>query len=54
MQMIQMFNYFRSGFTPETAEKKVRELVATGQMNQQQLNWLQGMATWFQNTFNIK
>ena len=30
MQMIQAFNQFRKNYTNETAEQKVRELVASG------------------------
>lgn len=54
MQMMQAFNQFRQNFTPKTAEAKVRELIATGQMNQSQLNQFQAMATQFQKMFNIK
>ena len=54
MQMIQAFNQFRRGYTPQTAEQKVRELVASGKMSQQQLNEFQKTATWIQNTFNIR
>lgn len=54
IQMIQAFNQFRRDYTPQTAEQKVRELVASGRMSQQQLNQFQATATWFQNTFNIK
>lgn len=54
MVMIQAFNNFRRDFTPQTAEQKVRQLVASGKMNQQQLNTYQKMATEFQKMFNIR
>lgn len=54
IQMIRMFNQFRRDYTPQNAEAKVRQLVASGQINQSQLNQLQSMATEFQNMFNIK
>lgn len=51
LQMIQAFNQFRRNFTGNP-EQKVRELVASGRINQQQLNQLQGMATQFQQMLN--
>lgn len=54
IQMIQAFNQFRRDYTPQTAEKKVRELIARSGMSQQQLNQIQNTATWIQNTFNIR
>lgn len=51
MQMIQAFNQFRQSFTGNP-EEEVRKLVASGKMNQQQLNQLQNMATQFQNMMN--
>lgn len=50
--MIQAFNQFKKNYTNETAEQKVRELVASGRMSQRQLNQLQGMATNFQKMLN--
>ena len=49
MEMIQQFNNFRKNYTNETAEQRVRQLVSSGQINQQQLNQLQNMAIQFQN-----
>lgn len=49
MEMIQQFNNFRKTYTNETAEQKVRQLVSSGRINQQQLNQLQNMAIQFQN-----
>lgn len=49
--MIQAFNEFRSNFQGDP-EQKVKELVASGKISQQQLNWLQSMATQFQKMLN--
>lgn len=49
IQMMQQFNNFRKNYTNETAEQQVRQLVASGKINQQQLNQLQNMAIQFQN-----
>ena len=49
MEMIQQFNNFRKTYTNEIAEQKVRQLVSSGRINQQQLNQLQNMAIQFQN-----
>lgn len=51
LQMIQAFNQFRQSFTGNP-EQEVRKLVASGRINQQQLNQLQGMATEFQKMMN--
>lgn len=48
IQMMQQFNNFRKNYTNETAEQQVRQLVASGKINQQQLNQLQNMAIEFQ------
>lgn len=53
MLMIQKFNEFRSSFTGDP-ETEVKKLVASGRINQQQLNQLQSMATQFQKMLNIK
>lgn len=52
MQMIQAFNQFRKNYTNETAEQKVRELVASGKMSQQQLNIFQRQANEFMSMLN--
>lgn len=49
--MIQAFNNFRRTFTGNP-EEEVKKLVASGKINQQQLNQLQSMATQFQNMMN--
>ena len=51
MQMIQAFNQFRQSFTGNP-EQEVKKLVASGKINQQQLNQLQSMATEFQKMMN--
>lgn len=50
MQMINAFNQFRSQFNGDP-KQKVQELVASGQMSQQQLNQLQAKATEIVNLF---
>ena len=51
MQMIQAFNNFRKNFTGDP-ETEVKKLVASGKINQQQLNQLQNMASQFQKMMN--
>ena len=51
MQMIQAFNNFKQSFTGNP-EEEVKKLVASGRINQQQLNQLQSMATQFQKMMN--
>ena len=51
--MIQAFNNFRQSFSGDP-EQEVKKLVASGQINQQQLNQLQSMATQFQKMLNIR
>lgn len=45
--MMQSFNHFASNFTGDP-KQKVQELLASGQMSQDQLNKLQNMARQFQ------
>lgn len=52
MQMIQAFNRFKKNYTNETAEQKVRELVASGQMSQKQLDTFQRQANEFVKMLN--
>lgn len=51
MQMIQAFNQFKNNFRGNPQEE-VQRLLATGKMNQQQLNQLQSMASEFQKFLN--
>lgn len=46
MQMMQQFNQFRSSFQGDP-KAEVEKLLQSGQMSQQQLNQLQGMAQQF-------
>lgn len=46
MQMMQQFNQFRSSFQGDP-KAEVERLLQSGQMSQQQLNQLQGMAQQF-------
>lgn len=52
IQMIQAFNQFRKNYTNESAEKKVKELVASGKMSQSQLDMFQRQANEFVNMLN--
>ena len=53
MQMFQQFQQFRQNFTGNP-QQEVQKLLATGKMNQQQLNQLQSIAAQFQQMFNIR
>lgn len=47
--MIMAFNQFRKNYTNESAEQKVKELIASGKMSQAQLNDYQRQANEFVN-----
>jgi len=49
--MIQAFNNFRQTFTGNP-EQEVKKLIASGRINQSQLNQLQNMANQFQQMIN--
>ena len=51
MQMIQAFNQFQQNFQGDP-RAEVQKLLASGQINQQQLNQLQSMAAQFQQLLN--
>lgn len=51
IQMIQQFNQFKQSFQGDP-QQEVQKLLASGKMNQQQLNQLQAMASQFQNLLN--
>lgn len=53
MNMFQQFQQFRSTFQGDP-KQKVQELLNSGQMSQQQFNYLSNLARQFQNTFNGK
>lgn len=49
--LIQQFNQFKSTFKGD-AKQQVQQLLNSGQMSQQQYNYLQGLAQQFQNMLN--
>ena len=53
LQMIQKFNEFKRSFSGDP-KKEVEKLIASGQINQEQLNQLQSMAQSFQSMLNMK
>lgn len=53
MMMIQQFNQFRQQYAGNP-QAEVQKLLQSGQMSQQQLNQLQGMARQFANLLGIK
>lgn len=52
LQMIQSFNQFRASFRGNPQEE-VQKLVASGRINQSQLNQLQQMANQFQTMMRM-
>lgn len=53
MQMIKAFNQFRQSFNGDP-KQAVQNMIQSGQISQQQLNQIQGMASEFQKMFNLK
>lgn len=51
MQMMQKFQAFRNGWTPQTAQAKINELLKSGQINAQQLEQAKQMAAQMQHLF---
>ena len=51
--MLQKFQQFKSNFQGDPRQK-VQELLNSGQMSQQQFNYLSNLAQQFQNIFNRK
>ena len=51
LQMIQQYQQFRQNFQGDP-QAEVQKLLASGRMNQQQLNQLQAMAQQFQQMLN--
>lgn len=49
IQMIKSFNEFRQSFNGDP-EQEVKKLVASGKINQQQLNWKDGQMWGFAST----
>lgn len=50
-QMIQQFMEFKKGWTPETAQKQINQLLKSGKINQQQLEQAKAMAQQMQGLF---
>lgn len=53
MEMMQQFQQFKSSFKGD-AKAEVMKMLNSGQINQQQLNQAQQMASQFQQMFGIK
>lgn len=53
MQMLQQFNQFKQNFRGDP-QQEVQKLLASGRMNQHQLNQLQSMANQFMQLLNGK
>lgn len=53
MNMFQQFQQFKANFQGDPRQR-VQELLNSGQMSQQQFNYLSNLAQQFQNTFNRK
>ena len=43
-QMLQQFMQFRKGWTPESAQQQINQLLQSGKINQQQLEQAKAMA----------
>lgn len=50
-QMIQQFMQFRKGWTPESAQQQINQLLQSGRINQQQLEQAKAMAQQMQGLF---
>ena len=50
-QMIQQFMQFRKGWTPESAQQQINQLIQSGKINQQQLEQAKAMARQMQGLF---
>ena len=53
MNMIQQFQQFKANFQGDPRQR-VQELLNSGQMSQQQFNYLSNLAQHFQSMFNRK
>lgn len=53
MNMLQQFQQFKANFRGDPRQR-VQELLNSGQMSQQQFNYLSNLANQFQNMFNRK
>ena len=50
-QMIQQFQNFKKGWTPEAAQQQINQLLQSGRINQQQLEQAKAMAQQMQGLF---
>ena len=50
-QMIQQFQNFKKGWTPEAAQQQINQLLQSGKINQQQLEQAKAMAQQMQGLF---
>ena len=50
-QMIQQFQQFRKGWTPDAAQQQINQLLQSGRINQQQLEQAKAMAQQMQSLF---
>ena len=51
MQMIQQFQQFRQTWSPQTAQAKINEMLQSGQINAQQLEQANQMASQMRGLF---
>lgn len=50
-QMIQQFQQFRKGWTPEAAQQQINQMLQSGRINQQHLEQAKAMAQQMQGLF---
>ena len=50
-QMIQQFQQFRKGWTPDAAQQQINQLLQSGRIDQQQLEQAKAMAQQMQGLF---
>lgn len=50
-KIIQQFQQFRKGWTPESAQQQITQLLQSGRINQQQLEQAKAMAQQMQGIF---
>ena len=50
-QMLQQFQNFKKGWTPEAAQQQINQLLKSGKINQQQLEQAKAMAQQMQGLF---
>lgn len=53
-ELLKRFREFAKGITPQEAEKRVNELLSSGQMSKEQFNSLVNQAKAFINFFGLK